>query len=30
VRERRGWHWVPAQWVEAGPRWRFVPGHRER
>lgn len=31
---RRGYHWVPDQWVDIDPgprrRWRFVPGHWER
>ncbi|MBX3503211.1 MAG: YXWGXW repeat-containing protein [Alphaproteobacteria bacterium] len=34
MQARRGYHWVPAQWVDIDPgprrRWRFVPGHWER
>jgi hypothetical protein len=26
MHERRGYHWVPEQWVPVGPRWHFVPG----
>jgi len=30
IHERRGYHWVPDTWVQAGPRWHYAPGHWER
>jgi hypothetical protein len=27
---RRGYHYVPEQWVEVNGRWVFHPGHRAR
>jgi len=30
IHERRGYHWVPDAWVQAGPRWHYAPGHWER
>ena len=30
LRERHGWHYVPENWGQVGPRWHFEHVHWER